>query len=338
MMISIFSMLVGVPAAKLQDHSPLPSMAEVRKALTENIEGSPNRRLKFVIVHQPGEPKEAFPALDSSNREEIETLVDARGRWREKRREFSEGALGSDFDIAFGGAKTTNLQAFSTEGNTRYSAHVMDGRGNLGRPGSYLWEYLPQYLGIRSSLSWAKGDTRLLLLNPRVDDQSEFRKTITLDPAKNYWPIASHFERQREEGVWKTHSRTQVVEFFRPAGRLFPKRLTMWTPDARASKLPYLETGYITVVEAEFPDQFDAAAFEIAIPDGASVRDQVAGRDYVKGEVRTASADVGSNDAKRPPPYDLWLIYFGFLVLATFVAGAARHLLISRRPNRPAGS
>jgi hypothetical protein len=338
MMISIFSMLVGVPAAKLQDHSPLPSMAEVRKALTENIEGSPNRRLKIVIVHQPGEPKEPFPALDSPNREEIETLVDARGRWREKRREFREGVLGPNFDIAFDGAKTTNLQAFSTEGDTRYAATIMDGRGKLGGPRSYLWEYLPRHLGIRSSLSWAKADKPLLLLNPRVDDQSEFRKTITLDPAKNYWPIASHFERQREEGVWKTHSRTQVVEFFRPAGRLFPKRLTMWTPDARASKLPYLETGYITVVEAEFPDQFDAAAFEIAIPDGASVRDQVAGRDYVKGEVRTASADVGSNDAKRPPPYDLWLIYFGFLVLATFVAGAARHLLISRRPNRPAGS
>ena len=66
MMISIFSMLVGVPAAELQEHAPLPSMAEVRKALTKNLEESPNRRLKIVIVHQPGEPKEPFPALDSS--------------------------------------------------------------------------------------------------------------------------------------------------------------------------------------------------------------------------------------------------------------------------------
>ena len=109
----------------------------------------------------------------------------------------------------------------------------------------------------------------------------------------------------------------------------------MWTPDARASKVPNLETRYVTVVEAEFPHRFDAAAFEIAIPDGTSVRDQIAGRNYVKGEVRTAAADVvGSNDAKRAPPYDLWLIYFGFLVWATIVAGAARYMLNRWRPSQ----
>lgn len=346
---SLISICLAFVISEPPGGRPLPSIDEVRKALKQNVEGAPNRRIKFVVVGKSGEPMEKFPAIDSENREEYERTEAADGRWRDQYTMFRWSGVFESSDSAFDGNHTTKLEghtgpvdSFTDKGlrvsiELRYATGIQRGNAkqNFQSRFSPFWENLHRRIGVRSTLSWESDRSSLLLLKPRVDDQSGLRETITLDPEKNYWPTAGHSEVTIKNGEWKTQTRIRVIEFQGSSGRLFPKRMTIWHPDARNTDSRNIETQYVTVVKAEFPLRFDDKDFAIVIPDGTPVNDFVSGRIHEDGRADTSWDDVAKEEAEKPPPYDLWLIYFCFFLLALVVAGAARHLLIRGRPQPP---
>jgi outer membrane lipoprotein-sorting protein len=317
----------------------LPTVDAVRKALKANLDRMANRRVKYVIVTLPGEPKKEFPLLDHPDRTEVEETWSKSDdpkaeRSYIRRTTFKKGALWQETIDARDGKKFTSLKTETTKKGLTTTVDIrFDGRGH-----SEIWAFEMstrglfeglehERLGIRSAIKPSPLGGNLVELNPRVDERSDRRQTYTLDPSKNYWPIRHDSEFQTPGGN-ANRSRLEAIEFFAERGPLIPKRVTQTYPS-------HGETRYYTAVSVEFPAKFDDDAFAVVIPDGASVTDSVGLKTYKQGSGKFTPFPEPlqpgmAEDLRNLRKEDL-LVYGGFVAAVVLVVGAAYFLMTRKR-------
>jgi len=305
------------------DQRPLPSLDVVQNALKQNADRIANRRVKLVQIILPGPPLPQGPPLDTTEREEIEQLFAADGRWREKKTTFRAGKPTRTVDRAFLAGKVMKLETTFNEGKTHhYATKDESENANRDKPGGYFSEGLHQWFRLRTTLSWAPSERPLLALNLSADDRAKFQNFHLLDPAKNYWPVGAYSELLNDDGK-RTKAGETTVEFSTGAGPLYPKRSSFLL--SRGREEGKLETIYDIVASAEFPKHIPDDEFVVKIPDGVKV--------YFPGQ--SSDPDVpqpfvpSAMDTRMP--FEVKFIYFCFLLIAAGLVAAARYLYFSDR-------
>ena len=318
----------------------VPTVDAVRKALKANLDHMANRRVKYVIVTLPGEPKKEFPPLDHPDRTEVEEVI-SKGhdpnseRSYIRRTTFKKGSLWQETIDARDGKKSTSLKTETTKKGLTTTVDIrFEGRGH-----SELWVFEMstrelieglehERLGIRSAVKPSPLGGKLIELDPRVDERSAQQVRYTLDPAKNYWPIGYFMENRIPGGRVDRWRQMEVVEFFGDPKPLFPKRVTLrhTSPD---------NTSYYTAISFEFPDKLGDEAFAVAIPDGASVTDNVGLKSYKQGSgeatpfkepLQPGLAEDLTNLRKEDV-----LLYGGLVAAVVIVVGTAFFLMTRKR-------
>jgi len=309
------------------DQRPLPSIDVVQEALKQNADRIANRRVKIVEIILPGLPTPNGPPPDTPNREEIEQLFAADGRWREKKTTFRAGKPTRTEDRAFlAGTVITLSTTYKEDGVHHFATKDETENAARNKPGGYFLESLHQAFRLRTTLKRAPGDRPLLLLNLSADDRAKHQTFYLLDPTKNYWPIGYYFETLNDDGT-RTKRGGTTIEFSQSAGRIYPTRATASnSPGTQDSG--GLRSLYSTVASAEFPTHIPDADFVVKIPDGVKV--------HYPGE----PSDPGAPQPFVPSamdtsmPWEVKLIYFCFLLIAAGLVAAAYYLYFSDRSPR----
>jgi hypothetical protein len=315
-----------------------PSLATVRAAMKQNAERIKNRRVKYVKVKLAGTPQRQFPPLDHPDRVENETTIAADARWRNEWTMFRanaavlkevyawDGCRQTTLAIQFKDGKVTATAKISSDQNRSHVAELMSLELNVGR-----W----QDGGIRARVKAAPSHPGFIQFTPYEDDRSPTKLNYVLDPSKNYWPVRYDHEDSRPGRSDKNFH--EIHEFQQTPAGWYPKRVS----DSYGF--------FITVTATEFPASFSDAAFTVAIPEGARVRDQVANKEYYQGGeeiIPPARAPV------QPPglldrvgdlvevPVEDWLVYGGFVAAVSALVGTVWYLLAhpQRKPPGANGS
>lgn len=255
----------------------LPSVEDVRTAFKANLDRMRNRRVHYVVVTLPGDPKKEFPPLDHPDRTETEEVqkkgdgpsgplscikrsVFQGGSLRTKTIEVKDRTKFTRLKTDFTGRVPTSTAEFHFQGVGRSDLSAFEMRVRHLVEG---WE--GDRMGKSSTVKASPLGGGLLELSPWADGRSSRKERWTLDPSKNFWPIRYESKGQDPKlkvDVW----RLDPVEFF-PRPMLYPKKVSFWNS-------PHDSTTYYTATFVEFPKEIADAEFVVAIPPGATVFDQ----------------------------------------------------------------
>ena len=290
----------------------------------QNIERMKNRRVKYVYVRRQDGLKE-YPPLDDPSRIEDETILSSDRRWLHRLTWFSLGKRRRETVDVWDGSKGTYVKTDIDDNGPRTTAEIDNERRShhhLNDLEMCVEQRIVDLLGIRSEVTPSLGGGGFVVLNARVDDRSEIKELLTLDPARNYWVAQRDYEYTGNNR--STHRRTVVDEFVAVGNGWYPKRVSTD------------EGAFYTVLHVEFPAAFKDADFVVEIPKGTPVLDKLKRGRYIEGEEPPSpppSNEPGLLDDLKQVPGEDWLFYGGFVVAVSAVVVIGL-FFFARRPTK----